>query len=474
MTPSNPQIAVFHYLVIMSKNPQENLPLFASSSMDPQQPLSRALPTEKEQKKSKMIFIADPIRMVLPTSSSFSMTPHPFPPQQPENVGNNGKRKFSDHIDGDDNIDLVMRKWVKVLSLELALGQDHAFLDVGLTTKKQETPRDETRGIRWLRIFTTADYLKLYENPWKIKKTLETSGCNHLCRLMLSTKTVEKNILAFWDVETVKNVETPEGVRVKVWDYDSGTEHLLTFKKWASSRCFVFGNNWSRDFVRRRKLQQGDEIGLFWDASEKRFGFRVLDHQSRRCRPAQPPQPQQQQPQVQRPPVKLFGAGSVTKYDATMKQCQYKVLGLGGDCTAGEIRSAYHRLVLQRHPDKLAQFGISPAGFPSRPIKHFPSQPHRSKTGRTTNLASCIVATVFLLFLAAGIVVVYYFLLFKPKDPKIAVDVVQFPTFSVANGIVDFTFLQYVTVSNPNRDAFTHYDSSLQLAYSDAPHLDQQ
>ncbi|KAK3041225.1 hypothetical protein RJ639_028485 [Escallonia herrerae] len=95
-------------------------------------------------------------------------------------------------------------------------------------------------------------------------------------------------------------------------------------------------------------------------------------------------------------------------------------------------------------------------------------KPHRSKTGRTTNLASCIVATVFLLFLAARIVVVY-FLLFKPKDPKIAVDAVQFPTFSVANGTVDFTFLQYVTVSNPNRDAFTHYDNSLQLAYSDAP-----
>ncbi|KAK2995946.1 hypothetical protein RJ640_003738 [Escallonia rubra] len=94
-------------------------------------------------------------------------------------------------------------------------------------------------------------------------------------------------------------------------------------------------------------------------------------------------------------------------------------------------------------------------------------EPHRSKTGRTTKLASCIVATVFLLFLVAGIVVVY-FLLFKPKDPKIAVDAVQFPTFSVANGTVDFTFLQYVTVSNPNRDAFTHYDSSLQLAYSGA------
>ncbi|KAK2973621.1 hypothetical protein RJ640_022269 [Escallonia rubra] len=46
-----------------------------------------------------------------------------------------------------------------------------------------------------------------------------------------------------------------------------------------------------------------------------------------------------------------------------VKQCQYKVLGLGGDCTAGEIRSAYHRLVLQCHPDKLAQFRISPAAY---------------------------------------------------------------------------------------------------------------
>lgn len=95
---------------------------------------------------------------------------------------------------------------------------------------------------------------------------------------------------------------------------------------------------------------------------------------------------------------------------------------------------------------------------------------HRSKSssrGRT-NLASCVVATLFLLFLAAAAVVVY-FLVFKPKAPKIAVDAVQFPTFSVSNGTVNFTFFQYVTVSNPNRDEFTHYDSSLQLVSSGQP-----
>lgn len=97
------------------------------------------------------------------------------------------------------------------------------------------------------------------------------------------------------------------------------------------------------------------------------------------------------------------------------------------------------------------------------------NDPYRSKPSRgRTNFASCICATVFLIFLVAGIVVAYFFL-FKPKTPKIAVEAVRFPTFSVTNGTVNFTFFQYVSVTNPNRDEFTHYDSSLQLSYSGEP-----
>ncbi|KAK2987841.1 hypothetical protein RJ640_010623 [Escallonia rubra] len=55
--------------------------------------------------------------------------------------------------------------------------------------------------------------------------------------------------------------------------------------------------------------------------------------------------------------------------------CQYKVLGLGGDCTAGEIRSAYRRLVLQRNPDKLAQFGISPAAYRRLSLQAYQTSP---------------------------------------------------------------------------------------------------
>ncbi|KAL1373205.1 hypothetical protein HN51_003201 [Arachis hypogaea] len=41
------------------------------------------------------------------------------------------------------------------------------------------------------------------------------------------------------------------------------------------------------------------------------------------------------------------------------KRCHYEVLGLPRDSTPEEIRSAYRRLALQRHPDKLVQSGIS-------------------------------------------------------------------------------------------------------------------
>ncbi|KAJ4951127.1 hypothetical protein NE237_027959 [Protea cynaroides] len=95
---------------------------------------------------------------------------------------------------------------------------------------------------------------------------------------------------------------------------------------------------------------------------------------------------------------------------------------------------------------------------------HQHHKPQRPPTGRT-NLASCIVAAIFLIFVVMVILIVF-FSVFKPKDPKIAVNSVQLPTFSIANGTVNFIFSQYVSVRNPNRAVFTHYDSSLQLLYS--------
>ncbi|XP_020227831.1 DNAJ protein JJJ1 homolog [Cajanus cajan] len=47
---------------------------------------------------------------------------------------------------------------------------------------------------------------------------------------------------------------------------------------------------------------------------------------------------------------------------SSAKRCHYEVLGLSRDCAPDEIRSAYRRLALQRHPDKLVKSGLSPEG----------------------------------------------------------------------------------------------------------------
>ncbi|KAK9274545.1 hypothetical protein L1049_021794 [Liquidambar formosana] len=92
------------------------------------------------------------------------------------------------------------------------------------------------------------------------------------------------------------------------------------------------------------------------------------------------------------------------------------------------------------------------------------SKAHRPPSGRT-NLASCIVATIFLIFVVI-IILIVFFTVFKPKDPQISVNAVQLPAFSISNNTANFTFSQYVSVKNPNRAVFSHYSSTLQLLYS--------
>ncbi|KAI3421462.1 uncharacterized protein J3R85_012283 [Psidium guajava] len=91
--------------------------------------------------------------------------------------------------------------------------------------------------------------------------------------------------------------------------------------------------------------------------------------------------------------------------------------------------------------------------------------PPRHSSGGRTNLASCVVATIFLVFLVI-VALIVFFTVFRPRDPKISVNGVQLPSFSIANNTVNFTFSQYVSVENPNKAVFTHFDSSIQLLYA--------
>ncbi|KAJ6388001.1 hypothetical protein OIU77_026546 [Salix suchowensis] len=99
-------------------------------------------------------------------------------------------------------------------------------------------------------------------------------------RLLVSSDLVEKNILPFLNEDQTKQVEIPNQERngLKVWvrDVDTASMHQLVFKRWSTSKSYIFNDGWTKQFVRRRSLVEGDEIGLYWDSEQSILHFSVL------------------------------------------------------------------------------------------------------------------------------------------------------------------------------------------------------
>ncbi|KAL0013031.1 hypothetical protein SO802_000100 [Lithocarpus litseifolius] len=112
-------------------------------------------------------------------------------------------------------------------------------------------------------------------SPWKIKKTLTKSDIGSSSRLLLHQSLVHSHIMAFFSADSVKKIES-NGLSVTVFDRDSKSDYELVFKKWPSSKSYVFNGKWHEDFVARRKLKVGDIIGLYWDPCHSKFNFCVL------------------------------------------------------------------------------------------------------------------------------------------------------------------------------------------------------
>jgi hypothetical protein len=110
---------------------------------------------------------------------------------------------------------------------------------------------------------------------WAIKKMITTSDIGDSSRLLLATDGVERHILPLWDANRKESLH--EGVQVCVWDCDTKSEHQLVFKRWASNGSYVLIGKWIKEFVKRRVLNKGDEIGLYWDETNSRFNFRILN-----------------------------------------------------------------------------------------------------------------------------------------------------------------------------------------------------
>ncbi|KAL5744667.1 hypothetical protein ACOSQ2_027783 [Xanthoceras sorbifolium] len=119
--------------------------------------------------------------------------------------------------------------------------------------------------------------LELYSDPWRIKKRLTTSDVGHLSRVLVQTNQVDIHVKPFMERAGLFDQVEKSGLRVSVRDVETDSVHRLVFKRWIkSSRSFIFIGNWCPEFVHRRRLKEGDEIGFLWDPYSSTFLFRVL------------------------------------------------------------------------------------------------------------------------------------------------------------------------------------------------------
>jgi hypothetical protein len=113
------------------------------------------------------------------------------------------------------------------------------------------------------------------DGEWEIKKVLEKSDvCRGLSRLLLKKELTQEFVIPVL-LGGAKAAEK-KGVEVQVWDVDTKSPHSLVFKIWTSAKSHVFTKSWIKDFVVRRDLKKGDEIGLHWDRDNRRFNFSVI------------------------------------------------------------------------------------------------------------------------------------------------------------------------------------------------------
>ncbi|XP_057986563.1 B3 domain-containing protein At2g33720-like [Hevea brasiliensis] len=133
------------------------------------------------------------------------------------------------------------------------------------------SPEDERKASPMHDVST----IQMLSDPWKIKKKLTGSDLGNLCRLLVASLSVRNHILPLLSGETVEQIEK-DGAPVPIWDCDTNTEQHMVLKHWRSSNSYVFIKGWMIQFVKRRNLVEGDLIGIYWDPSNSRFNFSVL------------------------------------------------------------------------------------------------------------------------------------------------------------------------------------------------------
>nr|GMC62754.1 putative B3 domain-containing protein At1g78640 [Ipomoea batatas]GMD11096.1 putative B3 domain-containing protein At1g78640 [Ipomoea batatas]GME06907.1 putative B3 domain-containing protein At1g78640 [Ipomoea batatas] len=114
-----------------------------------------------------------------------------------------------------------------------------------------------------------------HHHHW-IHKRLSTSDVNLSSRLLLPKEELIKYVLPLMDMESCRACQNRDGLRVKIWDLETQSEHELSLKQWVTG-SFLLTSNWNKEFVKRRSLHEGDTISMCWDFENLRFLFRKFN-----------------------------------------------------------------------------------------------------------------------------------------------------------------------------------------------------
>ncbi|KAI6706205.1 hypothetical protein NL676_009167 [Syzygium grande] len=142
--------------------------------------------------------------------------------------------------------------------------------------------RDEREGEEMNRAGVDT-VLRLREDPCKIRKVLTASDVDHSSRLLLQKGCVETHVLPWMREEMVRRVKSRDGMEVAMWDEDTRSEHRLMFC-YRALRSYELNRGWKMLFVNRRRLEVGDEIGMYWNTVNDKFHFTVLRRVARDLR----------------------------------------------------------------------------------------------------------------------------------------------------------------------------------------------
>ncbi|KAF2563862.1 hypothetical protein F2Q70_00016425 [Brassica cretica] len=94
---------------------------------------------------------------------------------------------------------------------------------------------------------------------------------------MLQRSDAENHILSHLSEDNNTAIQAGEGVRIRVCDRNSDTEHLLVLKRMIKTTGrYVLNGGWIREFVNRRGWKEGQKIGLFYNSHKNSLDVYML------------------------------------------------------------------------------------------------------------------------------------------------------------------------------------------------------